>query len=111
MKGIIFDGSPRKLYEASMLLELLEMYGWEKSVRVLHVMISPKEAMKRLLKRGRFDDDREDIKNRLRVFREEVMPVLRFFKKQGMLIEINGEQTVEAVHKEILRTLGRIGLV
>lgn len=111
VKGVIFDGSPRKLYEARMLLELLEMYGWEKSVRVLHVMISPKEAMKRLLKRGRFDDDRPDIKNRLKVFRDEVMPVLRFFKKQGMLIEINGEQTVEAVHKEILRKLGKIGFV
>ncbi len=104
-KGIIFDGSPRKLYEARMLLELLEMYEWQKSVRVLHVIISPKEATRRLLKRGRFDDDRPDIKNRLKVFAKEVMPVIRFFKNQGMLIEINGEQTVENVHKEVLKKL------
>lgn len=105
VKGILLDGSPRKLYEAYMLLELAEMYGWTKNVKALNIVISPKEAMRRLRKRGRFDDDIPDIKNRLQVFRKEVMPALRFLKKQGLRIDINGEQSIENVHKEILRKL------
>ena len=104
-KGIILDGSPRKLYEAYLLLELLEMYGWQKSVRVLNIDISPAEAMRRLLKRGRFDDDAPDVRNRLKVFKNEVVPVLRFFQKKRMLFHINGEQTIENVHKEVLKKL------
>ncbi|MDO8470360.1 MAG: nucleoside monophosphate kinase [bacterium] len=104
-RGIILDGSPRKLYEAYLLLELLEMYGWQKNVRVLNIAISPKEAMRRLLKRGRFDDDAPDVKNRLRVFNKEVVPVLKFLKKKGMLLHVNGEQTIEDVHKEVLKKL------
>lgn len=104
-QGIVFDGSPRRLYEAEMLDEVLELYGWEKNFRILNLLISPKEAMRRLLKRGRSDDEVEDIKNRLSWFHTEVDPVLRYYRKKGFLVDINGEQSIENVQKEILRKL------
>ena len=105
LNGILFDGSPRKLYEAHMLDEVLEFYEWKDNVKVLNIGISPKESMTRLLKRGRHDDDEDDIQRRLDWFEHEVVPVLTHYKKQGMRIDINGEQSIEDVHGEILRKL------
>ena len=105
MKGIIFDGAPRKVYEAQMLDEVFEMFNWKGRFRICHIKISDKEARKRLLLRKRHDDNPSAIKERLAYFKEEVEPMLRYYKKNNMLIEINGEQSVEAVHKEIMRKL------
>ena len=104
-RGVVFDGSPRKLYEAQMLDELLQLYQWDKNFKVVHLDISNKEALKRLLKRGRSDDDKEDVLYRLRVFKKEVLPAISYYQKKGKVIEINGEQSREAVHREIMRKL------
>lgn len=104
-KGIIFDGSPRKLYEAQMLNETLDFYGFKDQIIVLNVEISEKESMKRLLKRGRHDDDKDDIERRFGWFKEEVLPVIDFYRKKGLVIDINGEQSIEDVQKEITEKL------
>lgn len=109
-KGVLFDGSPRKLYEARMLDETMEFYGWERNLVVLNIVISPKEAMKRLLKRGRHDDDTNDIKRRLAWFRQEVNPVLRFYQKKGVRIDIDGERSVRKIHTDILHKLKKLGI-
>ncbi|MBI1971326.1 MAG: nucleoside monophosphate kinase [Candidatus Wildermuthbacteria bacterium] len=105
--GAIFEGSPRKLYEANMLQETLEFYGWSSNIVVLYIKISDREAMKRLLNRGRHDDEGHAIKNRLVWFRKEVRPVIEFYRKKKELVEINGEQPVEKVFKEIVGKLKR----
>lgn len=110
LKGVLFDGSPRMLYEARMLDETMEFYGWKNNVAALNIIVSPKEAMKRLLKRGRHDDQKDDIANRLEWFRTEVMPVLRFFQKKGVRIDIDGERSVQKIHEDILRKLKKLGI-
>ena len=106
-RGVVMEGSPRKLYEAWMLKETLDFYGWSKNVRVFHIAISDREALRRLLKRGRsIDDQTEAIKNRLFWFKKEVKPAVSFYKKEGVLFDINGEQSVENVYKEIRKKLG-----
>lgn len=104
-KGVLFDGSPRKLFEALMLDEVLEFYGWDRNVRVLNIEISDEEAKKRLFKRGRADDTPRDIRTRLKEFREEVVPVLNYYRKRGVLVSVNGERPIEVVHQDILRKL------
>lgn len=105
-KGLVLEGSPRKLYEAWMLKETLDFYDLGHNVHVFHIAISDREAIKRLLKRGRaIDDQMKAIKNRLTWFKKEVVPAISFYKKEGILSEINGEQSIENVHKEILRKL------
>jgi adenylate kinase family enzyme len=99
-KGLIFDGNPRKLYEARMLEELFLMLEIE-SLTMIYIRISEEEARLRLEKRGREDDNEEDIKERLRWFKEEVEPVIDYYFEKNALIEINGEQSVEDVSKEI----------
>ena len=54
----------------------------------------------------RKDDDPEVIKTRLRRYREETFPVFEFFRKEGIKVkEINGEQSVADVFKDVLKAL------
>jgi|SRR3989344_5531314 len=51
-------------------------------------------------------DTEETIKKRLDVYRSETMPVFDWMKGEGYnIIEINGEQTIEDVHRDILNKL------
>jgi len=61
--------------------------------------------VKRLLNRRRRDDQEEAILKRLRWYAEEVMPTVKYYREKGMLVEVNGEQSVESVSKEILEKL------
>ncbi len=101
VKGVLFDGNPRKLYEAHMLDEVMDMFGWQNNFCACYIKVSEKEAQLRLGKRGRSDDNKEEIKERLRWFKKEVNPVINYYKKKGVLLEINGEQSVEEVDREL----------
>ncbi len=103
-KGIIFDGNPRKLYEAHLLEELFLMLSWGEPT-LLYVDISEEESCKRLEKRGRDDDTEEYIKERLRWFKEEVLPVVDYYRNKGRIIEIDGEKSIEEVNQEIEKKL------
>lgn len=54
----------------------------------------------------RKDDTPRGIASRLDEYRKFVVPVLQFFQKHKILIEVNGEQPIQAVHREIIRKLG-----
>ncbi|MDP2641066.1 MAG: nucleoside monophosphate kinase [Candidatus Yanofskybacteria bacterium] len=103
--GIIFEGSPRKVYEAHLLDEALGFYGLAGDFKVLYLNLSDEEAIRRLLERERHDDTQEAIQERLRWYRQEVEPVVEYYRKKGNLIEINGEQTMDEVEQEILQKL------
>lgn len=104
-KGFIFEGSPRKILEAFLLNEALEWYEWGENIKVVLIDISPKEAITRLLKRGREDDTLSGIKKRLKWFETNVQPVISFYKKTKKLVKVNGEQSVENIFKDILKSL------
>ena len=53
----------------------------------------------------RIDDTSEGVKKRLSIFQHETMPIVEYYKKQGKMFEINGEQAIEKVFEEILNKL------
>ncbi len=53
----------------------------------------------------RTDDTKEGITKRLQVFQEETTPVIEYYEKQEKLIEINGDQSIEKVSKDIMEEL------
>ena len=69
--------------------------------------LSEEEAMKRNLLRGRADDTEEGLRKRFNEYKNNVLPAMNYFKeKEGYEIyTINGEQTIEEVHKEIIKAL------
>lgn len=72
---------------------------WHKDTE--NLTICPLDGSK-LIKRESLDDP-ETIKTRLKEFKEKTEPVIQFLKEEGLKVEeINGEQTVEEVFREIL---------
>jgi len=64
------------------------------------------EAAKSLDDRGRrSDDDRAALQTRLQKFQERTMPVIEFYRQKGLLVEIDGSLTREAVTTKILKKL------
>jgi adenylate kinase len=53
----------------------------------------------------RADDNIETIKKRLDVYFSETMPVIEYYKKQGKLLKVNGEGSIEDITTRILNTL------
>ncbi|NWF65157.1 MAG: adenylate kinase [Chloroflexi bacterium] len=53
----------------------------------------------------REDDKVETVTKRIRVYIEQTMPLVDYYRKAGKLIEIDGTQAVEDVTKALLRAL------
>lgn len=107
-KGLVFGGSPRKLAEAMILDDFFS--NWPEAVEYFEIQpveiaLSDEEAIKRLLLRKREDDNENAIKSRLSEFEEFVVPVLNYFKELRRLLIINGEQSVDNVHRDVLKVL------
>ncbi|MDO8498974.1 MAG: nucleoside monophosphate kinase [bacterium] len=92
-QGFVSDGYPRTF---SQHLECDA--GFDK---VLYLKISDEEAIKRLLKRGREDDNLPAIEKRLTWYHEETKPLLDYYQDLGILVTINGERPIKEVAKEI----------
>lgn len=131
-QGLIFSGQPRMIGEAKLAYKWFKESGRQMPV-VIFLNVSTREVLKRLEKRyicskckrvytfdkflakpcndcggkiiKRADDVPKMIRNRLAYFKTQVAQALEFFKKKGMLIEINGEVGMEKVHEEIVRKL------
>ncbi len=107
-KGIVMSGSPRTLRELKDELPLLDKLCG-KDIYFFHVIIRPKEVYTRNLKRRRKDlpelDTRKIIKKRLAVFMKDTWPVIKNLKSKKLIVDINGEQKISKIHKDILKVL------
>ena len=101
---IIFDGYPRTLIQATNLDNLLKKYGQKIDV-VLKLNVSLETIKKRISERQTQEnraDDSEDIAiKRFQTYDQSTKPVLEYYKKQKLIKEVNGEQKIEVINKEI----------
>jgi len=109
-RGVILDGFPRNLAQVAALDNLLAELG--KSVDVVPAIRVDQEVLvKRLLKRaqteGRADDNEETIRTRMQVYEAETRPLLDHYRERDLLVEINGQQTIEQVQADLLRAIRR----
>ncbi|MGC8825752.1 MAG: adenylate kinase [Anaerolineae bacterium] len=51
------------------------------------------------------DDQPETQRRRIRVYLEQTTPLIEYFKKRGLLVEIDGEQDVESVRQAVEEAL------
>lgn len=98
--GYILDGFPRTVNQAK---------KFENNVdTVIYLKVSDKEALWRLSYRN--DEVREDetitaLRKRIELFHKVTKPVLDVFRKKRILVEVDGEQSIERVNQEILKHL------
>ena len=103
---MVFDGAPRKIEEAKLLDDVVEWHGRHLPVAV-YVDVGREECARRLMARQRADDNLSAIKHRLDYFETDVIPVIKYYKKNKRLIQVNGEQEVEKVWREIDQKLSK----
>ena len=127
------EGTPRQLEEAKILEEVFSWLGRE-NFKVIYLRTSAKKVTQRLLMRricskcgkgfslnftpnlkecshcgGRLirrkDDYPRAIKNRMLFFQKKILPVIKFFRKKRIMIEVDGEGSVEEIHQKIFKRL------
>ena len=106
-KHLIADGYPRTLAQSENFEEMMKFYKRE-NIKIIYIEVGKEEAMKRNLLRGRHDDTKEGIEKRFDEYIKNVIPSMNYFKEKAgyTIYTINGEQTVENVHKDIIIKLG-----
>lgn len=134
-KGFILDGFPRTVAQAEALdkmlkdlnmpldkvlalivpdEELLKRLTGRRTCKacgqMYHVIFDPPKKEGICDKCGgelyqRADDNEETIKNRLSVYHSQTAPLLEYYKKQGLLREIDGTATPEEIFKKIIDVL------
>lgn len=102
----IFDGFNRKPPEAHLIVESL--LWLDRPFQVLSLVISDEEVKKRLALRGKTSDRVDDqfVPERLKEYEKYTKDAIQIFRDADVLIEINGEQTPDAIAAEIAEKLG-----
>jgi adenylate kinase family enzyme len=105
-KHLIADGYPRTIVQSKDFESMMKFYK-RKIVKIIYIEVGEHESMKRNLLRGRADDTKEGIARRFDEYMDNVIPAMEYFKeKDGYeFYKVDGEQSVESVHKDIIKAL------
>jgi adenylate kinase len=132
--GIILDGYPRNLSQARSLDDALTKEK-KAVAKVVYISVDDKELLRRLASRWlcrqcqtpytrtlgtkadltcercggvlyqRTDDIAETVRKRLAVYFQDTAPLIDYYKRQGKLVEINGEGDVKEISQRIVRAI------
>ncbi|GIW65962.1 MAG: adenylate kinase [Candidatus Parcubacteria bacterium] len=105
--SIIFAGSPRSRYEAKNAIKLLKKLNVD--YYFIYLKIRDKTAIKRMLIRSkiekRADDNLKTIRLRLKLFKNEIMPMINYLKSKKNLNIVNGEGSIKQVNKRLINII------
>jgi adenylate kinase len=103
--GYVLDGFPRTLGQAEAAYSVAKEIKDIELQAVVYLRVGHDELLNRLRARAgrekRTDDGETTIVHRFNVFETETEPLLSFYQQRGILLEINGEQSVEDVFGDI----------
>jgi len=107
--GFLLDGFPRTVEQAVALDGLLK--GNEKRLStVVNLSVPEAVLIDRLAGRSgqenRSDDRRETVLERLRVYRQKTEPLIEFYRRRGLLTDVDGVGEVSEIADRISRAVG-----
>ncbi len=107
--GYVLDGFPRTLRQAEVAYSVAQEIKDIELQAVVYLRVGHDELLRRLRARGsregRTDDDEVTIAHRFTVFETQTEPLLDFYARRGILLDINGEQAVGDVFGDITRAV------
>ncbi len=110
-RGVIFDGYPRTLAQADALKKMLEKRG-EKVSAMIELTAPEDELIERIVERGkasgRTDDNPETAKKRLEVYHTTTMPLIEYYKNEGIYHTINGHGTIHDIFDTICELIDKL---
>ena len=95
-KGWILDGFPRNVNQAEFLEELLSELG-QNADCVLNLEVPDEVLVERLLARKRPDDTEETIRRRLKIYHQDTVPVIDFYRQKETLKIVDGDRSMAEV--------------
>lgn len=103
--GWILDGFPRNKSQAISLEKVLTELEQDKCL-VIYLEVEDEILIERIAGRykelGRKDDaDPNTVANRLEIYKEETLPLIKFYSQQNILRTVNGNRSVDHVFDEI----------
>jgi adenylate kinase len=106
--GFLLDGFPRTVEQAVALDGLLK--GNEKLLStVVNLSVPEAVLIDRLAGRSgqenRSDDRRETVLERLRVYRQKTEPLIEFYRRRGLLADVDGVGEVSEIADRISRAV------
>ncbi len=134
-KGFILDGFPRTVPQAEALDKILQEMGkridcvinivvpdeeilkrltgrrtCRKCGAMYHVEFNPPKKEGVCDKCGgelyqRDDDKEETIRKRLEVYKAQTEPLVDYYKKKGVLVDIDGTKSIQEIYQDILKVL------
>ncbi|MDP3974219.1 MAG: nucleoside monophosphate kinase [Candidatus Daviesbacteria bacterium] len=96
--GYILDGYPRNMEQIRLFEPNFD--------KVIYLKISDEESISRLLKRGREDDTRELITERLNIYHEQTDPILDYYQRLGLLSIVDGSGEIGPIFENIRKATG-----
>jgi len=102
-KGYIMDGFPRTIFQAEQFKHKLDL--------VIYLNVTDKEALWRISYRNdvlRDDETVIAVRKRIELFHKVTKPVLLFYRRRKMLVEVDGEQPKTKVAEEIMKQVAKI---
>lgn len=104
---VLIDGYPRNDTQVDWFLNYIKDMPRELE-KIVHIVVPLEVSKQRLKARSRADDTEEAIKERFEVYLNHVLPMITHFAKHissERVVEINGEQSIEEVNADIVKSL------
>ncbi len=105
-KNLIMDGGIRSLNEAETVSDILKFYEIN-NTHVFYLGVSHEWSVDKMKNRHRTDDSTDIFEVKKKWFEEEVIPAINYLETntQFKFHKINGEQTIEKIHSDIITCL------
>ncbi len=106
---LLIDGFPRTVSEAVVLESAFSFYSRD-NITIINLDTPEDVVRKRMEHRTRSDDTESSIKERLKWYREETLPVVEYYRgrENADVIDVDGTKSIDGVQQEILKALNII---
>jgi adenylate kinase len=112
--GYVLDGFPRTMAQALRAAQFGADFALTSNA-VIYLTAPEEELVSRLLDRaqrdGRSDDTLDVIRHRLAIFAEETAPLVDYYRKRGILLELSTDRPEAEVQADLLDWLHARGLL